>query len=79
MPLVRSFFTSRVWMREIYQRIRQILELGEPGEFRTIVCRDRLEHLREMLTIFLRVCQVKCVSLFKLSRMEYFSTRDFWL
>jgi hypothetical protein len=55
MPLCRSFvpFSRRVWMCEIYQRIRQILELGEPGEFRTIVCRDRLEHLREMLTIFL--------------------------
>jgi len=26
-----------------------------------------------------RDCQVKCVSIFNLSRMEYFSTRDFWL
>jgi hypothetical protein len=39
---------------------------------------DKLNRIWGYLNID-RDCQVKCVSMFNLSRMEYFSTRDFWL
>ena len=50
-PLVRTLLTGRVRVSEVHQRICQFLQFREPGEFRSVIRGNSLEHFREVLAI----------------------------